>query len=250
MMTMTRHLGMPVSLFTWSELNTWAAAAVAGREGVTVCTVAPYQAYLWRTDSRYASALSRAAVVLVDGNGVRLALSAAGVRSKGRLTGREVVQRIFDGKLLPGARTAVVGSSPASQHVLAERRPDWLVLGGTYPPEPDPSILAETAASLDGNSIQVVLVALGCPKQELWADALARRHAGVYFSIGGAVDTVAGARLPPPRTVERLGMEWAWRLAQDPSLLNHVARAAQVMPSLLGRGILERFNGSGTATAS
>jgi N-acetylglucosaminyldiphosphoundecaprenol N-acetyl-beta-D-mannosaminyltransferase len=246
---MTLHLGMPISLLTWRELDDWATAAVAAREGVTVCTVAPYQAYLWREDPRYASALSRASVVLVDGNGVRLALSAAGVRTKGRLTGREVVQRIFDGTMLPGARIAVVGSSPASQQVLAERRPEWLVLGGTYPGEPDPTILAETVASLARQSIEVVLVALGCPKQELWADALARDRPCVYFSIGGAVDTVAGARLPPPRAVERLGMEWAWRLAQDPTLINHVARAAQVMPSLFVKAILERLNASGAAPA-
>jgi exopolysaccharide biosynthesis WecB/TagA/CpsF family protein len=132
--------------------------------------------------------------------------------------------------------------------VLAERRPDWLVLGGTYPSRPDPSILAETAASLDRQSIEVVLVALGSPKQELWADALVRGHRCLYFSIGGAVDTVAGTRMPPPPAVERLGVEWAWRLAQDPSLVGHLARAAQVMPSLLGRAMLDRFSRSETAT--
>jgi N-acetylglucosaminyldiphosphoundecaprenol N-acetyl-beta-D-mannosaminyltransferase len=229
---------------TWSDLDKWASAAVAGKEGVTVCTLAPYQAYLWRKDSRYAAALSRASVVLVDGNGVRLALAAAGAPSAGRLTGREVVQRIFDGEMLRGARIAVVGSSPASQQVLGERRPEWLVLGGTYSSAPDPITVAQTAGRLDGQSIDVVIVALGCPKQELWADALARHHPAVYFCVGGAVDTVVGTKLPPPRSVERLGLEWAWRLAQDPALVGHVLRAAQVMPSLLGRAILDRANRS------
>jgi N-acetylglucosaminyldiphosphoundecaprenol N-acetyl-beta-D-mannosaminyltransferase len=238
---------MPVSILTWSALHEWARGAVVSREGVTVCTLAPYQAYLWRADPRYAAALSRASAVLVDGNGVRLALAAAGVPTDGRLTGREVVQRIFDGRMLEGARIAVVGSSPASQQVIAERRPEWLVLGGRYPSEPDPMIVAQTVASLDDQSIELVLVALGCPKQELWADALARSHPAIYFCVGGAVDTVAGTKLLPPRTVEHLGLEWAWRLAQDPALLAHVLRAAQVMPSLLGRGILERVNRSRTA---
>jgi exopolysaccharide biosynthesis WecB/TagA/CpsF family protein len=246
--TTTRHLGMPVSLLTWPELDEWAEAAVAGNKAVTVCTVAPYQAYLWRTDPLYASVLSRASVVLVDGNGVRLALSAAGARSGGRLTGREVVERIFNGGMLPGARIAVVGSSPASQQTLAERHPEWLVLGGDYPSQADPTILATTAASLLGESIEVVLVALGCPKQELWADALARRHPAVYFSIGGAVDTVTGTRLAPPPIVERAGVEWAWRLVQDPGLITHLARAAQVMPSLLGRAVLERLASSRVPT--
>ena len=233
------HLGLPVSLLTWSDLSEWATTA-ASQIGVTVCTLAPYQAFLWRADRRYASALLKASVVLVDGNGVRLALSVAGVPASGRLTGREVVQRIFDGRMLQGARIAVVGSSSTSQNVLAERRPEWLVLGGSYPSEPDTTIVAQTVASLDSHSSEVVLVALGCPKQELWADALAQHHPAVYFSIGGAVDTVAGTRLPPPQAVERLGLEWAWRLAQDPALVTHVLKAAQIMPSLLGKAIRQR----------
>jgi exopolysaccharide biosynthesis WecB/TagA/CpsF family protein len=237
------HLGIPISVITWPELDEWATAATTGGEGVTVCTLAPYQAYLWRANARYAAALARASVVLVDGNGVRLALAVAGVHSSGRLTGREVVQRIFDGELLAAGRVAVIGSSPASQQVVAERRPEWLILGGTYPAEPEAALVDETVASLAGEAVDVVLVALGCPKQELWADALARRHPGVYFCIGGAVDTVAGTRVPPPPAVERFGMEWAWRLAQDPALARHLARAALVMPSLLARAVRERLAG-------
>jgi len=80
---------LPVSLLTWSDLSEWATTAAASQIGVTVCTLAPYQAFLWRADRRYASALLKASVVLVDGNGVRLALSVAGVPASGRLTGRE-----------------------------------------------------------------------------------------------------------------------------------------------------------------
>ncbi len=247
--TVTRHLAMPVSLLSWTSLEEWLTTALKAREGATVCTLAPYQAYLWRTHPQYALALSHASVVLVDGNGVRLALAAAGAPAKGRLTGREVVQRLFAGEMLAGARIAVVGSSPASQQVLEEQRPEWLILGGTYPSVPDPAIVAETARVLEERSIDVVLVALGCPKQELWADALVRRCPAVYVCIGGAVDTVAGAKAPPPPVVERFGLEWAWRLAQDPSLLAHVLHAAQVMPTLLCRAILERATPHATSSA-
>jgi N-acetylglucosaminyldiphosphoundecaprenol N-acetyl-beta-D-mannosaminyltransferase len=239
---LTRHLGLPVSLITWSELEKWTRGAVARGEGETVCTLAPYQAYLFQSNSRYASVLERASIVLVDGNGVRFALSVAGLPIKGRLTGREVVQRVFDGVMLAGLRIAAVGSLPASQHALVGRRPDWLVLGGTYPTEPTQAMVAETAALLREGSIDVVFVALGCPKQELWADALARLYPCVYFSIGGAVDTVVGTKIPPPSAIQHLSLEWAWRLAQDPALVDHLARGARVMPSILGKAVLERFS--------
>jgi N-acetylglucosaminyldiphosphoundecaprenol N-acetyl-beta-D-mannosaminyltransferase len=238
--TLTRHLGLPVSLINWSELEEWTSGAVARGEGQTVFTIAPYQVYLSRADSRYASVIERAALVLVDGNGVRFALSVAGIPIEGRLTGREVVQRVFSGVMLSGFRIAVVGSLPASQEALVGQKPDWLVLGGTYPTEPNQAMLAETAASLRQGAVDVVFVALGSPKGELWADALARLYPCVYFSIGGAVDTVVGIKTAPPPAVERLSLEWAWRLAQDPALLDHLIRAARVMPWMLGKAVLER----------
>jgi exopolysaccharide biosynthesis WecB/TagA/CpsF family protein len=241
MITAVPELEVPVSLVSWPELETWAAGALESGQGVTVCTVAPYQVYLWRSDPSYAGVLARASVVLVDGNGVRIALFAGGVRCDGRRTGREVVQRIFDGRLLSGARVAVIGSSPETQDALAVQRPNWLVLGGNYPMQPDGTVVAETVASLAQHEINVILVALGSPKSELWADAVARSHPGVYFSIGGAVDTVTGTRRPPPHAVERFGVEWAWRLAQDPVLVRRLARAAEVMPSLVARAVYQRI---------
>jgi N-acetylglucosaminyldiphosphoundecaprenol N-acetyl-beta-D-mannosaminyltransferase len=107
--------------------------------------------------------------------------------------------------------------------------------------QPDGTVVAETVASLAQHEINVILVALGSPKSELWADAVARSHPGVYFSIGGAVDTVTGTRRPPPHAVERFGVEWAWRLAQDPVLVRRLARAAEVMPSLVARAVYQRI---------
>jgi N-acetylglucosaminyldiphosphoundecaprenol N-acetyl-beta-D-mannosaminyltransferase len=66
---------------------------------------------------------------------------------------------------------------------------------------------------------RLVFVALGCPKQELW---MRRHHGGaraVFVGVGGALDVYAGLRPRAPRAMQRLGLEWAYRLAQEPSRL-------------------------------
>jgi len=235
-----RVAGIPVSLVDWEEVEAWAWRIIARGAGATLCTVAPYQAYLAQTDADYRRCLERAGMVLVDGNGVRLVLAAAGIAAGPRRTGRELVERVHAGSLLGGARVAVVGGSPGAHRLLAQDRPSWDLLGGTFSSRPTDREVAVVAARLAARRSQLVFVALGSPKMELWADALARRHPAVYASVGGAIDTVAGVRNPPPAAVSRLGLEFAWRAAQDPSLLPRLARGASAMPGLLVRAVTER----------
>ena len=79
---------------------------------------------------------------------------------------------------------------------------------------------------------RVVLVAFGAPKQERWID----RHsaevpsARIMMGVGGTLDMWAGRFSRAPRLMHRLGLEWAWRLAQQPSRLPRIARATVVFP--------------------
>jgi glycosyltransferase involved in cell wall biosynthesis len=68
----------------------------------------------------------------------------------------------------------------------------------------------------------IVFLCLGFPLQEAWwAHWRDRLPAAVYVGAGAAVDFAAGVRSRAPRAVQRLGMEWCWRLAQEPRRLAH-----------------------------
>jgi len=79
---------------------------------------------------------------------------------------------------------------------------------------------------------RVVLVAFGAPKQERWIDRYSAEipSARIMLGVGGTLDMWAGRFSRAPRLMHRLGLEWAWRLAQQPSRLPRIARATMVFP--------------------
>jgi len=76
----------------------------------------------------------------------------------------------------------------------------------------------------------VVVVALGCPKQELFMARYERDLApAVAFGLGGSLDFVAGAVQRAPAWLSRAGLEWAYRLSKEPRRLayRYLVRDAQ-----------------------
>jgi N-acetylglucosaminyldiphosphoundecaprenol N-acetyl-beta-D-mannosaminyltransferase len=77
-----------------------------------------------------------------------------------------------------------------------------------------------------------VLVGLGAPKQERWiarhADAFP--SARILIGVGGAFDMWAGRFRRAPRALHAIGLEWAWRLALEPSRLPRIVNAVVVFP--------------------
>ena len=93
---------------------------------------------------------------------------------------------------------------------------------------PAPAGLAQNAAAaacrcarLQRASLGLLLLCVGCPAQELIARQLAAlgRTSGVALCVGAAIDFLTGARVRAPRWVQRLSLEWAYRLAQEPTRL-------------------------------
>jgi len=98
-----------------------------------------------------------------------------------------------------------------------------LKIAGTYAPP-----FRELSAREDENVVQLisaaqpdlVWVGLGTPKQELWMAAHAHRiDAAVLIGVGAAFDIHAGLTRQAPHWIQRSGLEWAFRLAQEPRRL-------------------------------
>ena len=81
---------------------------------------------------------------------------------------------------------------------------------------------AEVVAEIQAFQPHILFVGMGMPRQELWTlavfDALPDC---VILSVGAAFDYEAGTQNPAPRWMGRAGIEWAYRLAQDPRRLFH-----------------------------
>jgi len=86
--------------------------------------------------------------------------------------------------------------------------------------------------SIGSSVTRVVLVAIGAPKQERWIDRYSAEvpSARIIMGVGGTLDMWAGRFPRAPRVMHRLGLEWLWRLAQQPSRLPRIVRATIVFP--------------------
>jgi len=121
--------------------------------------------------------------------------------------------------------------------VLCERHPGLQVVARMSPemgfdpfgPEADDYIEA-----IRQSGARLCLVALGAPKQELFASRAARLLPETGFvSIGAGLDFLAGAQIRAPRVMRALGGEWLWRMMSDPRrLAPRYAACFAVLPSL------------------
>jgi N-acetylglucosaminyldiphosphoundecaprenol N-acetyl-beta-D-mannosaminyltransferase len=86
--------------------------------------------------------------------------------------------------------------------------------------------------SIRSSYARVVLVAFGAPKQERWIDRYSAElpSARIMMGVGGTLDMWAGRFPRAPRVMHRLGLEWLWRLGQQPSRLPRILRATVVFP--------------------
>jgi N-acetylglucosaminyldiphosphoundecaprenol N-acetyl-beta-D-mannosaminyltransferase len=127
-----------------------------------------------------------------------------------------------------------------------ERDYPWIDVVGTHSPplgfetrhsDNERAVQAVAAADAD-----VVLVALGAPKQELWVHReRARLGCGVALCLGATVDFMAGAIPRAPTWMRRNGLEWAFRVAREPRrLAARYSKDAAVFPVLLAREIAAR----------
>ncbi len=97
-----------------------------------------------------------------------------------------------------------------------------LVIGGMYSP-PFRTLTAEeeidTIQAINSSNAGIVFVVLGCPKQENWMSGMHTKINGVMVGIGGALPVLVGMQKRAPKWMQHMGLEWFFRLIQEPKRL-------------------------------
>jgi exopolysaccharide biosynthesis WecB/TagA/CpsF family protein len=172
------------------------------------------------SDADYRLALGRAARLLPDGSGLALAAGLGGRRLAANLNGTDLVPLLCRRLARAGRSVFLLGGQPGVAEAAAkelQRRAPGLIVAGTRdgyfaPDEEDDVIEAVNRADAD-----VLLVAFGVPRQELWIDRnMARLGAALVMGVGGLFDFMSGRIPRAPLALRRLGLEWTWRFYQEP----------------------------------
>jgi N-acetylglucosaminyldiphosphoundecaprenol N-acetyl-beta-D-mannosaminyltransferase len=173
----------------------------------------------------FAHVLLKADMVTPDGMPLVWMLKLLGHKGQDRIAGMEILQSLCEQASAEKVKVFFLGSQQLildrMRIRLAKECPDLDIVGMKPLPfrpltqREDDALLAEIHESGAG----LVFLSLGCPKQELWMSEHQGRIQAVMIGLGGAFPVYAGLQKWAPRWVRRAGLEWLYRLVQEPKRL-------------------------------
>lgn len=187
-----------------------------------LCYVNAHSLNIAYCDQAYQSAVARADLVLNDGIGLELAARMRGQRFPENLNGSDFTLRLLGLAAREGWRIYLYGGQPGVAATAGRRLGqiiDGLQVVGAcdgYTRRSPGEIVGDIRAA----RADVVIVALGQPQQELWLDAhLADTGCHLGVGVGAFLDFLSGRMVRAPRWMSQLGIEWMFRLVQEPGRL-------------------------------
>jgi exopolysaccharide biosynthesis WecB/TagA/CpsF family protein len=194
-------------------------------------------------DAVYGWALGKADRLLPDGIGMRIAARVGGERLVENLNGTDLFVPLVRDAAARGRSIfffgAAAGVAEAAAAKAVELAPGLDVAGcrdGYFSPAEEDGIIA----AINASGADIVLVALGVPRQEIWiARNRHRLNAGLVMGVGAQFDFWSGRVRRAPAIVRRLSCEWMWRLALEPRRLarRYLVGNPQFLARLAGRAI-------------
>lgn len=232
--------GISVDIRNYIEASSFICDAAAMRRSLSVFTINLDHVVKLRKGGLFRAAYERAGLVLADGFPIVMAGRLQGRRLT-RTTGADLIEPLCEEAARRGLAVAFYGSSFESLAGAARRltaRIPELQIAGVYAPPAGLDVLSEEAAEgltyIRQSGAAICFVALGAPKQEIFADRCVQHDPGIAFiCIGAGLDFLAGSQKRAPKLFQSTGLEWLWRLALAPKRLGHRYLACiRVLPSL------------------
>jgi N-acetylglucosaminyldiphosphoundecaprenol N-acetyl-beta-D-mannosaminyltransferase len=220
-------LGIPLALVDYERTLDWIDATVAARRRGYICVAATHTVISSQDDAELREAVLGADFTVPDGQPLVWALNLLGHRLTDRVYGPDLMDRACARAAVTGRRMYLYGGRDQRALVQLTRNlrlhhPGLQIVGGHVPPYRDLTREEEAAVAADiqRSGAEVVWVGIGVPKQEKWMARMAPRlRCQVLVGVGAAFDFHAGLIPQAPARMQRLGLEWLFRLAQEPRRL-------------------------------
>jgi N-acetylglucosaminyldiphosphoundecaprenol N-acetyl-beta-D-mannosaminyltransferase len=213
-------MGVPIHDVTMEETVTWAVRWIAHGGHHQIATVNPEFLVRARENPSFNEVLRDAALCIPDGIGIVWAAKLRGARLRERVAGSDLVPRLAEEAARQGWRVFFLGAAPGvaetTAEILSESYPG-LQVAGCYAGSPSLEEEVEIVDRIRRSNAELLFVAYGAPKQDLWLSRnLARTGAAVGIGVGGSFDFIAGISRRAPLWVQRIGLEWLYRLLREP----------------------------------
>lgn len=236
-------LGAQVHAASMEEALAWIRWRIAEGPPAYVVTLNGALLVAASRDPDLRDLINGAGLVTADGIGVVIAARILGVDLRERVAGVDLAVAVCAEAATSGYRVFLLGGAPGvaetAAGALRRRWPELRVVGthhGFFGPDEEAGVLAMIRQA----GPDVLLVAMGAPRQERWV----RRWAAslgvpVAIGVGGSFDVLAGRVPRAPRWMQRAGLEWLYRALREPRRWSVV----RTIPPLFLLALRERWRG-------
>lgn len=234
-----RFLGVPVGALTRQELLDDIGKQIERGAKSTLIAINPEKILTAQKNETLKRLIEEATYRIPDGIGVLIASRLKGGAITERIPGIEMFEelvKLADENRYPvflyGAKEEIVKTAAGK---LQERYPGLLIAGSLNGYQQDEeAVVREIRAS----GAKMLFIAKGSPRQELWIEEhmASLPDVLVFQGVGGSFDVLAGKVKRAPQSFQRLGLEWLYRLLQEPSRI----KRQLLLPVFLLRVMVER----------
>ena len=214
-----------IDVLTRPQMLEELSSLVEARDGGTVFTPNVDHIVLAERNADFRHAYDRASMTLADGAPLLWASRFLGIRLPEKLSGSDMVMPMAHLAGVRGWRVYLLGGRPGAAEETARRFRELhgVNVVGVEAPRIDLADVAGDSPIIERirqSRADLVFVALGAPKQELWSERVrSQLQPAVLVSVGASFDFIAGQVRRAPAWLSRIGGEWLFRLAQEPRRL-------------------------------
>lgn len=219
-------LGVGISAINMEQalaiLDDW----IARRDPHYVCVSTVHGVMECQRNEAVRRALNSSGLTTPDGMPLVWISRLQGFRHVRRVYGPDLMLAVCERSVAKGYRHYLYGGRPgvaeALKARLEQRFPGVQIVGLECPPfEPlTPEQDHEAVERINAANPDIVWVGMSTPKQDLWAaEHVGRLNAPVIIAVGAAFDFVSGRKRQAPRWMRQSGLEWLFRLIQEPRRL-------------------------------
>ncbi len=218
-------LGMKIDSTSYADSTIKTLDWACKRESRYICIANVHMVMEAYDNSDFHILVNAADLVTPDGMPLVWAMRWMGAKDQQRVYGPELTLRVASAAAEAGLPIGLYGGSPSANQGLAEKlvqlNPQLKINYQYSPPfrplteEEDQQIINK----INSSGVRILFVGLGCPKQERWMAEHKGKIRAVMLGVGAAFDIHSGTKPQAPLWMQKIGMEWFFRLMTEPTRL-------------------------------
>ena len=223
------------------------------RQGFSVATINLDHVVKLKRDAAFRAAYAAHSHITADGNPIVWLSHLAGQKEVALVPGSEVIEPVAElarDKSVPvaffGATEASLGAAAQAMRAMVPGIDIVLTLAPPMGFDPTGETADQAIEQIRESGARLVFLALGAPKQEIFAaGAAAQLPETGFLSIGAGLDFISGAQVRAPKWVRAIAVEWLWRMLSNPRrLAARYGACILALPRLTLRALAARRKGA------